>query len=461
LSVRYSKYIPAISVIGDLLILNSCFVFAFCFYFDSSGNCFSPANLSLYIYLNIVWIILGSIFKIYGEFRKLEIKKLLISNTSAVVFFFFLFLIFFQLVAIESYYQRDQIKYVFIFFTFFIFSWRLVLYYSFLLYRKSGYNYRNVIILGYNDNVRELMNYFNANPLSGYRLMGLFCHQEVAHNIQSGSYQDVTAFIEKNDIDEVYIAINDIPKSQHDLIFKIINTFAIKIRFIPELAGFSHLNIQLVNYDEVPVIQVNQGPLSRWYNRFLKRGFDIIISLLILLLILSWLIPVLFLINKLTSGGKLFFIQKRSGLNNKTFNCIKFRSLEDDPEDEAKQVTEQDKRVTRLGKWLRKSNIDELPQVINVLLNQMSAVGPRPHMLAHTSEFKKVIDKFMVRHLVKPGITGLAQVRGYRGEIKNRSDLEKRVQLDLSYIENWTLFLDIKIIFLTIWNMIKGDKKAY
>ncbi len=291
--------------------------------------------------------------------------------------------------------------------------------------------------------------------------MGLFCQEEEANNERTGGYKDVITFIEKNDIDEVYIAINEIPKSQHDVILNIINTFAVKIRFIPELAGFSYLNTELVNYDNVPVIQVNQGPLSRWYNRFLKRFFDLIFSITIILFILSWLVPVFFLINKLTSGSKLFFIQKRSGLNNKTFNCIKFRSLEDNIGNETKQVTEQDKRVTRLGRWLRKSNIDELPQFINVLLNQMSAVGPRPHMLEHTSEFKMIIDKFMVRHLVKPGITGLAQVRGFRGEIKNKSDLEKRVQLDLSYIENWTLFLDIKIVFLTFWNMIKGDKKAY
>ncbi len=176
---------------------------------------------------------------------------------------------------------------------------------------------------------------------------------------------------------------------------------------------------------------------------------------------LSWLIPILFIINRLTSSGSLFFIQKRSGLNNKTFNCIKFKTLEDNVQDEATQVTEKDKRLTKTGGFLRKSNMDELPQFINVLLNQMSAVGPRPHMLVHTSEFKMVVDKFMVRHLVKPGITGLAQVKGYRGEIKNRSDLEKRVQLDLGYIENWTLLLDIKIVFLTIWNMIQGDKKAY
>ena len=404
---------------------------------------------------------MGTVFKIYKEFRKLEIKKLFISNISTIVFFFFLFLMFFQLVTVTSYYQRDQIKYVFAIFTLFIFGWRFLLYYSFYLYRKSGYNYRHIIILGFNENVRELMNYFNANPLSGYRLKGLFCQQEVASYKRTGGYQDVIAFIEKNDIDEVYIAINELPKSQPDVVLNIINTFAVKIRFIPELAGFSHLNIDLVNYDNVPVIQVNQGPLSRWYNRLLKRFFDLLLSITAILLILSWFIPLLLLMNKLTSKGKLFFIQKRSGLNNKTFNCIKFRSLEDNFDNETKQVTKQDKRVTRLGRWLRKSNIDELPQFINVLLNQMSVIGPRPHMLAHTSEFKMVTDKFMVRHLVKPGITGLAQVRGYRGEISNKHDLERRVQMDLSYIENWTLFLDIKIMFLTIWNMIKGDKKAY
>ena len=151
MSVKYSKYVPAISIFGDLMILNSCFVFAFCLYTESSEKCFNPVNLSLFIYLNIVWIILGTVFKIYREFRKLEIKKLFISNISTIVFFFFLFLMFFQLVTVTSYYQRDQIKYVFTFFTLFIFGWRFLLYYSFYLYRKSGYNYRHIIILGFNE----------------------------------------------------------------------------------------------------------------------------------------------------------------------------------------------------------------------------------------------------------------------------------------------------------------------
>ena len=197
------------------------------------------------------------------------------------------------------------------------------------------------------------------------------------------------------------------------------------------------------------------------FNMFLKRSFDIILSLFILIGILSWLTPLLAIIIKLESKGPVFFKQKRNGLDYKEFYCYKFRSMRPNPMAHLHQVTRGDERITKVGKIIRKTSIDELPQFINVLKGEMSVVGPRPHMVSHTHMYAERIDKFMVRHFIKPGITGLAQVTGYRGEVETDEDIINRVKFDIFYLENWSMLLDLKIIFQTVYNAIRGDEKAY
>jgi exopolysaccharide biosynthesis polyprenyl glycosylphosphotransferase len=202
-------------------------------------------------------------------------------------------------------------------------------------------------------------------------------------------------------------------------------------------------------------------PLENIVNRFVKRLFDIGFSTLVFILFLWWFIPLIALIIKLTSKGPVFFIQERSGIKNKSFNVIKFRTMYVNDDAHYKQATKYDERITPIGKFLRSTSLDEMPQFINVLTGQMSVIGPRPHMLKHTEEYSKIIDKFMVRHLVKPGITGWAQVNGYRGETKEVEDMEGRVRADVWYIENWSFTLDIKIIILTIINLLRGEENAF
>jgi len=193
-----------------------------------------------------------------------------------------------------------------------------------------------------------------------------------------------------------------------------------------------------------------------------KNGFfDIIFSLLVISLILSWLLPVLAILIKLNSRGPIFFVQLRSGKNNQTFKCYKFRTLHVNPDADVKQVTLNDARLTRLGKFLRKTNLDELPQFINVLMGKMSVIGPRPHMLKHTEDYSKILNEYMIRHFLKPGVTGWAQVNGFRGEIKKEDQLRKRIEYDIWYMENWSLWLDLRIVFLTIYVTLKGDKNAF
>jgi len=217
----------------------------------------------------------------------------------------------------------------------------------------------------------------------------------------------------------------------------------------------------LVSYGVLPVIQIHPGPLSYLYNRVIKRLFDIFVSLIFIILVLPWMTAALYLSSLFGSREGVFFRQKRTSINGLVFTCLKYRSMRRNPDADMKQATRMDQRITPVGKILRKLSIDELPQFINVLRGEMSVVGPRPHMLEHTEQYRKVVKRFMLRHTVKPGLTGLAQVNGYRGEIKEVDDIRKRIEMDVHYIENWSFGLDIKIIFRTLWVVIRGQEQAY
>ena len=199
---------------------------------------------------------------------------------------------------------------------------------------------------------------------------------------------------------------------------------------------------------------------DKW-NQFLKRGFDIVVSLCFLCLVFPFLLLLVFVVTECTMPGKLFFVQKRTGLNGKTFKCYKFRSMRENPQSEVRQATKGDERVTRWGYIMRKTSLDETPQFINVLMGDMSIVGPRPHMLKHTDEFTELVDGYMLRHQVKPGVTGWSQVNGYRGEIRKVEDLENRVKFDLWYIDHWNFFLDLRIIFKTMTLCFGNDIHAH
>jgi len=212
---------------------------------------------------------------------------------------------------------------------------------------------------------------------------------------------------------------------------------------------------------EIPVLMLRKEPREDVSNRFKKRLFDIIVSSLIILFVLSWLVPLLALLIKLESKGPVFFTQARTGKDKKTFLCFKFRSMYVNKQANSRQASKNDNRITRIGRILRKTNLDEFPQFYNVLSGQMSIVGPRPHMLKHTDEYAQMIGKYMVRQFLKPGITGLAQVNGFRGETRTLGQMQKRVEYDLWYMENWSIYLDLKIVFLTAYNMIRGEKNAF
>ncbi|OFY47416.1 MAG: hypothetical protein A2W85_01770 [Bacteroidetes bacterium GWF2_41_31] len=458
--MKYSRYIPFISGFGDLLIMNICFNFAYWYFKDFDFYSLTKNAILFFFFINLAWIISANIFEAYKIDHHSYKKAILFNNTKTIIFFFFLFLLYFQVLSF-NYYTRDQVKYLFVIFFGLLIIWKFILYYTFLIYRKLGFNYRNVIIVGNNATAHELKNYFNKNTWTGYRFKGFFTHSASDINDCTDNYDIMENFIDDNKIDEIYVMSNDVHPRVYPVISSILSKYPVKIRLVPDLSNFSYRNIEFVEYGLIPVMKINLGPLNFWYNRSVKRLMDIFISTFVIIFILSWLIPLLFVVDLLSDAAGVFFIQKRSGIDNKVFNLFKFRTMKKNGEAHAKQATVDDDRITKVGRFLRKSSMDELPQFINVLIGDMSVIGPRPHMLKHTDEYKNMVNKFMIRHTVKPGLTGYAQVNGHRGEIKKTEDIENRIKMDVYYIENWSLWLDIKIVFLTIRNVLKGDENAY
>ena len=267
---------------------------------------------------------------------------------------------------------------------------------------------------------------------------------------------------QQNKIDQILISL---PYEYNELInelLKIAENNLIRVHIIPYFSNYFQSLFSIEYLGTIPVLTLRDEPLKKITNRILKRTVDIIISVFLIIFVFLWLFPIIILLILKDSKGPIFFVQKRTGKDGREFNCYKFRSMKVNSESNIKQAIKGDSRITNIGKILRKTSLDETPQIFNVLQNNMSIVGPRPHMLKHTDEYKKIIDKFMVRHFAKPGITGWAQINGLRGETKKIIEMEKRVEADIWYIENWSFFLDIKIIFSTIILILfKKDTNAY
>jgi len=455
----YARFTPFLSIVGDFALLNIFFVAGFCF-FKVEGSYFASNYLLFYIYLNLIWLILVLIFGTHKIDQNTSKKTILFKYLNITILFFFLFLIYFQVTSL-SYYPRDTIKCLFPLFFIFILTWKFLLYYAFYFYRKMGFSLRNVIILGYTPLTIDLQNFFQNNRWAGYRFLGFFSGNSEEHPNILGRWPDLRAFLDSNQVDEIYVALNEIPLDVLPEINEIIDGHPVRISIVPDLGAFSFKSAELVSYGSLPVLKIHRGPLSYWSNRLIKRVFDVLLSIFMILFVVSWISLLLYLLSRCGICDGVFFRQTRTGIDGHEYTCIKFRTMKRSFDADLKQATRDDPRVSKTGKILRKYSLDELPQFFNVFLGEMSVVGPRPHMLIHTEQYRKMIRQFMLRHTVKPGITGLAQVEGYRGEIKNINDIRRRVGCDVQYIENWSVILDIKIMLKTIWVIVVGQEESY
>lgn len=330
--------------------------------------------------------------------------------------------------------------------------------------RKRKRNLKSVILIGKDATIIELFQTLQ-NPIYGYNIAGVFfdgtCNdQEYASKKVSdcaGIYNWIKA---QEGINELYASTSDLDKSSIRQINKYCDNNLIRFYQVPSIVT-PNKDVTLTMKDRIAVISSRNEPLADPINQTIKRAFDFITSSLFLLFIYPFIYVIIALIIKKTSPGPIYFKQERTGMNGKVFKCIKFRSMKVNNDADTLQATKNDPRKYPFGDFMRKTNIDELPQIINVWKGEMSFVGPRPHMLKHTDEYSHLINKYMVRHLAKPGITGLAQVSGFRGETQHIEQMEGRVRKDIEYIENWSFWLDIRIILKTVTNMIVGDKNAY
>lgn len=414
------------------------------------------SNFGYHTIISVFWLAISyysGFYEVYRYTKETQILGKLIKQ------FFFISLVTFAYVGYKyKYVTTDEVwDYTFTCFASVAFL-KFSIFYLLRKYRLFyGGNLRNVVILGNGKSVEELAYFFNDNPDYGYNLMKIF---DLKTN-KKESLEEACIYVLDNKVDEIYGSLNSLSNSNVEELINFADNNLKTIKLLPDSKNTLLRNLAVEYYGYIPIISLRIIPLEKEVNKRFKRIFDIVFSVLIIFFILSWLTPLLAILIKLDSKGPIFFKQRRNGLNYEEFICYKFRSMRLNPIADLEQVQKNDPRITRLGRFIRKTSIDELPQFFNVLLGDMSVVGPRPHMVSHTEMYAKSIDKFMVRHFIKPGITGLAQINGYRGEVETEKDIINRVRFDIFYLENWTILLDLKIIFKTVINAIKGEEKAY
>jgi putative colanic acid biosynthesis UDP-glucose lipid carrier transferase len=326
-------------------------------------------------------------------------------------------------------------------------------------YRRSGRNYLKAVILGKDDLSVRLAQTLQSNKALGIKFLGFYDRDPQGE----GSLGDISGFFLPHALDQIDLVYLS-PEISPQLVGKVVahadeNHLQVKIIPGPHLQWKKEMSFS--RYGSFLVINLNEIPLDRSFNRVFKRGFDLIFSGLVLVCILSWLIPVVAVLIKWESKGSVFFLQKRTGLNNRVFTCIKFRTMRENPWADTLQATRDDPRVTQVGRFLRRFSLDELPQFFNVLRGDMSVVGPRPHTVPMNQEFKKQLNSYDNRHRIKPGITGLAQVLGYRGEISHLWQIRSRVRLDHFYIRHWSFFLDLRIVYNTMGTLVARRDEIY
>lgn len=409
------------------------------------------------LYFMLFWFVLSASFSFYKVYRFTKLIKITSLLIKQIMLFYLSILAFFYFANIKL--NTNKILLFFLLFFLTLVIWRILLFFFFRKYRTvTGSNFKRVVIVGANKSTKILQEFFLNKPAYGYQFFGFFSDSKEEEKL--GDIKDSFDYIKLHEIDEVYCSVKELSNSMIKKYIEFCDINLKSLKFIPDNKGLFAKNLHLNYYDITPVLSLRKIPLEDKINSLMKRTFDITFALIVICFVLSWLIPVLGLMIILESKGPIFFQQNRPGIREEGFYCYKFRSMTINTRTE-ESATRNDARITRIGKFIRRTSIDELPQFFNVLFGSMSVVGPRPHLWRQNEMYGTTVSKYMVRHYVKPGVTGLAQVRGYRGEIETREDIVNRTKYDIFYIENWSLLLDINIIISTVINLFKGEEKAY
>ena len=457
------NYLQNTIIFLDLFFLNTIFILVYFIFNENEILTIPQVYLECSLLLNGTWIGLTFMSRTYsgGAFNRFEF---FIKRTAQIYFLWVIVILFYLF-----FFRKFQISRGFVFTTFLAFGFALLLnrflYLGIHLYfKKANRLFNKVIIIGYNNTAKKLANYFSEEGLN-IHLVGFTEENrnvtELSHYPILSDIKNTVAVAKKMDVQEIF---STIPPEQNQYIYTILHEAereCIRFKVVPDFTSLIKTPVVIDYIRDLPILSLRRDPLDNVGNQIKKRLLDVAVSSLVVIFILSWLVPLLGILIVLESRGPVFFFQQRSGKNNKKFNCLKFRSMRTNKEADTLQATKSDQRVTRIGKFLRRTSLDEFPQFINVLIGEMSLVGPRPHMVKHTSDYSKIVDNFMIRQFLKPGITGWAQINGFRGQITDDQQIKSRVTSDLWYLENWTIWLDIRIIFLTVYKVFKGDENAF
>ena len=464
---RYATFFKAINLSVDYLVLNVSMVVSY-YLLDNSLIVWinNKQYLPIVLVFNLIWLLSANITGLYEHVLNKDSVKTFRSVVQTYLLFVSVICVtILILIGTKAYFiTREYLFYSIALFGTLLAIWKFV----FLAIRKSDRallnDSRNVVIVGAGRAGTELRTYFRNNPFRGYNLIGIFEDEPtkvLERELYLGKTDECMGYVLNNKVDEIYCALS---YSEHSTIERLMieaDKNLIRFKIVPEYHEYIKKPTYLQSFGNIPIISIRPEPLENMLNRGVKRVFDILFSIFVIVFIFSWLLPILAIIIKLETPGPIFFVQMRSGRDNRPFKCFKFRSMKVNKDSDKVQATRTDSRITKVGAFLRKTSLDELPQFFNVLMGNMSVVGPRPHMISHTEQYSQLIDRFMVRHFLKPGISGWAQVNGLRGETKTTEAMLERVEADVWYLENWSFILDMKIIFLTFWNSVRGDKQAF
>lgn len=438
----------------DLMVIASIFIFFFISRNESLKYHKETwyQNIFSLILLFLFWVLLSGRTKIYNIPRNLT-YTLFLERLLIHFLFFILGVLLIGKVSNNVFFNSDIYWLSFYLFAF-IFLAKSLIYFAIKYFRSLGINYRNVMFLGNSDSTEILKNIFEDRRDYGYRIFE-YKNAEIRTD-------ELVSFWKKNGIHTLFLSTeNSYDENTETEIFKLAEDSKVHISLIPSITQSDFFLYDLGYIQTQPILNQARYPLDYYSNFLMKRTFDLFFSLIVLVFICSWAFPIIALLIKTTSKGPVFFLQKRYGFHEEVFSCFKFRTMIVNDESATKTTSANDSRITKVGKFLRKTSLDELPQFINVLKGEMSVVGPRPHMLAVDNYYKPKIGRYSLRSMVSPGITGLAQVSGLRGDFGDvEVEMKKRVLADAFYVRNWSFVLDLVIVLKTILLVITGDKNA-
>lgn len=451
---RYSKHIALIQGIIDFSLINLVYIVS-----ELPIVSISSVDHVKFFLLNIGFIIALLTYRPYKNIRTNNLLKFIRYQASFLSIQ--IFIVIFTVLIIEI-----NISNVVAFFETYaavlgtLILYRVFYFYFFRWYRKKGYNYRNVVIVGYGKTSVELVKTFKSHQEYGYKFLAYFSEDENDRHFIL-PIKKLFDYCTVHSVDQIFCCIPFVSNKMIKKIIEFAELHHIKVNITTDFRGYSNKGFELERIENIPVLKLAYSPLEIPINRIEKRIVDFCVSLVLTIALYFPLYLIVGILIKLDSKGPVLFKQERTGLKNSVFTCLKFRTMKLNDHSNKIQATQDDVRVTKIGAFLRKTSLDEIPQLINVLKGEMSLIGPRPHMLTHTEMYSGIIKRFMARHYIRPGMTGMAQVKGCRGEIFNNHDISNRLKYDKFYIENWSILMDIEIIFKTIRIIIKGDENAY